>query len=412
MSRASPRRVQRAPGRVAPQRRLPKAVLPDAVLPDAVLPDAVQPETAAPVLEPVHGPTLTLFDPLEAHTPASRRRGRPRRAEGLDDPVAATGLREQPWPVSRRRGEATVAKAAVAHAATDERPAVVIPETCLSLLRANDRHELPCPLVANAYRTEDAAEGPLRVLAKVNAPQRLREALRRPGLVARPIQLGTLADPYLDVEREQRLTRALLEILAEARHPVGLLTASPAVVRDLDLLADLASRQQALVLMRITPEVCPLGLVGEPATAPAAPAAAKRGRKAAPVVPAAPGAPQRDQLAASPWLNSLARLAAAGVPVGVVLDLAADGLDTRSLLAPDGDPARRAAWLALFTQLRAAGATLWRCPLPTDRLADALALGDLAAAAGLSGPWPTLDVRPFVAPAAVLPSGPRQVTLF
>ncbi len=394
MSRATPRRVQRAPGRVAPQRRLPRAVLPEVI-------DAV-PQTA---LEPVAGPTLTLFEPPEAGLATARRRGRPPRSEVADSTAAAApGLREQPWPVSRRRGAASDARADA-----DERPADVIPETCLSLLRANDRHDLPCPLVANAYRTEVDAAGAVHVHAKVNAPQRLREALRRPGLVARPIQLGTLADPYLSVEREQRLTRALLEVLAEARHPVGLLTASPAVVRDLDLLADLASRQQALVLMRIAPDVCPLGLVDEAAPAGVAPTVPRRGRKA---VPAVPGAAQREQLAASPWLGSLSRLAAAGVRVGVVLDLAAEGLATSALHAPGADPARRAAWLALFAQLKAAGAIFWRSVLPGERLQDALALADLAAEAGLSGQLPALDIRPFVAPAAGVSAGPRQVTLF
>ncbi len=381
MSRASPRRVQRAP-----ERRAPRVTLPEV---------------------PVQGPTLTLFD-LPQTGDRARRRGRPpRSADASTSAQAGDALREQPWPSTRRR--------ATAEAGDEAAPAVVVPETCLSLLRANDRHDLPCPLVANAYRIEPAEDdGPVRIHAKVNAPQRLREALRRPGLVARPIQLGTLADPYLDVEREQRLTRALLEVLAEARHPVGLVSASPAVVRDLDLLADLASRQQALVLMRITPGWCPLSLVAQqkpadPSLTDAAPPATRRGRKP---TPAAPGAVQRDQLAASAWLQSLSRLAAAGIPVGVLLDVAADGHDPADLLSPNADPDRCAAWRALFGQLHAAGARLWRCVLPGDRLDDALALADLAAQAGLSAQLPALDARPFVAPAAVVAPGPRQVTLF
>lgn len=368
---------------------------------------------------PVDGPTLTLFDLPEAVARA-RRRGRPPRTNDTSTPAeAGDARREQPWPSARRR--------ATADAGDEAAPAVVVPETCLSLLRANDRHDLPCPLVANAYRIEPAVgDSPVRIHAKVNAPQRLREALRRPGLVARPIQLGTLADPYLDVEREQRLTRALLEVLAEARHPVGLVSASAAVVRDLDLLADLASRHQALVLMRIAPGMCPLSLVAEhkpvdvslthaatlatsATSATPATSATRRGRKTA---PAAPGAMQRDQLAGSVWLQSLGRLAAAGVPVGVLLDVTADGHDPADLLSPNADPDRSAAWLALFALLHAAGARLWRSVLPGDRLDDALALADLAAQAGLSGQLPTLDARPFVAPSPVVAPGPRQVTLF
>ena len=99
-------------------------------------------------------------------------------------------------------------------------------------------------------------------------------------------------------------------------------------------------------------------------------------------------------------------------PVGVLLDLSADGLDPARLLAPAADPDRQAAWLALFAQLKASGARLWRCVLPVDRRADALALGVLAAQAGLSEALPTLNARPFMAPAAGVATGPRQVTLF
>ncbi len=413
MSRASPRRVQRAP-----ERRTPRVSLPEVADPT---PLTVAVPAPSP---PVDGPSLALFDLPQTGIPV-RRRGRPVRSDGPASPdEAANAWREQPWPTPRRRAAARAAEAAAASAsavADADAAACVIPETCLSLLRANDRHDLPCPLVANAYRIEPAAvgePGPLRIHAKVNAPQRLREALQRPGLVVRPVQLGTLVDPYLPVEREQRLTRALLEVLAEARHPVGLVTGSPAIVRDLDLLAGLASRDQALVLMRIAPALCPLSLVAEPGPAdgPSATAAAPgttrsgtRGRKPA---PAAPGAAQREQLAASAWLPSLSKLAAAGVKVGVLLDPAADGHEPSELLAPNADPDRRSAWLALFTLLHGAGARLWRCALPADRLDDALALADLAAQAGLSGQLPALDVRPFVPPAPVLARGPRQVTLF
>jgi hypothetical protein len=399
-------------------------------LPEVVDPTPLPvPVPVATPLPPVDGPSLALFDLPQTGTPA-RRRGRPVRSDEAPSPVeAANAWREQPWPMPRRRrAEGTAeagaeAESEVASEAGNARAsaAPVIPETCLSLLRANDRHDLPCPLVANAYRIEPPAAGepgPQRIHAKVNAPQRLREALRRPGLVVRPVQLGTLVDPYLPVEREQRLTRALLEVLVEARHPVGLVSASPAIVRDLDLLADLASRDQALVLMRIAPALCPLALVAEPGPVDGQPAAAaalsttrsgSRGRKPA---PAAPGAAQREQLVASAWLPSLSKLAAAGVKVGVLLDLAADGHQTAELLAPIADPDRRSAWLALFTLLHGAGARLWRCALPADRLDDALALADLAAQAGLSGQLPTLDVRPFVPPAPVVALGPRQVTLF
>ncbi len=84
-----------------------------------------------------------------------------------------------------------------------------------------------------------------RLTAKVNAAELLERALSRRGYCVKPIMLGTNTDPYQPVERERRITRAILEVLAEARHPVGIVTKSALVTRDLDILAPMA--QQGLV---------------------------------------------------------------------------------------------------------------------------------------------------------------------
>ena len=80
-----------------------------------------------------------------------------------------------------------------------------------------------------------------RLFAKPDAPRLLREALAKPGYVAAPIAFGTNTDPYQPIEGEWRITRALLELLLETRHPCSITTMSDRVLRDLDLVRPLAA---------------------------------------------------------------------------------------------------------------------------------------------------------------------------
>ncbi|MEY4747918.1 MAG: hypothetical protein RIQ60_132 [Pseudomonadota bacterium] len=91
----------------------------------------------------------------------------------------------------------------------------------------------------------------ITVHAKRNVADRLRQELRRPGYRPRPLCLGAAADVYQPAERQQRLTRAVLAVLVEAAHPVGLTTRSVGVVRDVDLLVALSARGLALVLISL-----------------------------------------------------------------------------------------------------------------------------------------------------------------
>ncbi|MEL6245837.1 MAG: PA0069 family radical SAM protein [Pseudomonadota bacterium] len=91
-----------------------------------------------------------------------------------------------------------------------------------------------------------------RLFYKPNAPDLLRRELARPGYRVRPIALGVNTDAFQPVEREQRLTRTLLEILSEHRHPVSLLTKSALIQRDLDLIAPMARHGLARVGVSIT----------------------------------------------------------------------------------------------------------------------------------------------------------------
>jgi len=79
-----------------------------------------------------------------------------------------------------------------------------------------------------------------RLFGKANAAQLLREELSRPGYRCEVIALGANTDPYQPVEREQRITRAILEVLREFRHPVGIVSKGSLIERDLDLLAPMA----------------------------------------------------------------------------------------------------------------------------------------------------------------------------
>ncbi|KQR83970.1 PA0069 family radical SAM protein [Sphingomonas sp. Leaf343] len=91
-----------------------------------------------------------------------------------------------------------------------------------------------------------------RLFVKPDAAMLLRTELRKPGYVARPMALGTNTDPYQPIEREWRVTRSILEVLAETGHPVTITTKSDRVVRDLDILAPMAARGLAAVCMSVT----------------------------------------------------------------------------------------------------------------------------------------------------------------
>ncbi|MCJ2085864.1 PA0069 family radical SAM protein [Methylobacterium sp. E-005] len=89
-----------------------------------------------------------------------------------------------------------------------------------------------------------------RLFAKPDAARLLVRELAAPGYSPDTIALGTATDPYQPVERTHRITRGVLEVLRDARHPVGITTKSDLVLRDLDILAEMAA--DALVLVSIS----------------------------------------------------------------------------------------------------------------------------------------------------------------
>ncbi|MBI4696731.1 MAG: PA0069 family radical SAM protein [Gammaproteobacteria bacterium] len=128
-----------------------------------------------------------------------------------------------------------------------------------------------------------------RLFAKPEAAALLRAELAKPAYRCSPIALGGNTDAYQPIERKLRITRGIVEVLAETKHPFTIVTKSALVERDLDLLAPMAELDLVRVFVSVTSLDRGLARRMEPRAA----------------------APQRR-------LETIARLAAAGVPVGVM----------------------------------------------------------------------------------------------
>lgn len=134
-----------------------------------------------------------------------------------------------------------------------------------------------------------------KIFYKTNVVERLREALDRPGYVCSTLAMGTNTDPYQPGERRFRITRQVLETLLEYRHPVSIVTKGAGVLRDLDVLGEMAADGLATVMVSVTTLDNALKTKLEPRTAsPAARLRAVRalhragvptGVMAAPIIP-------------------------------------------------------------------------------------------------------------------------------
>ena len=91
-----------------------------------------------------------------------------------------------------------------------------------------------------------------KLFAKPNAAALLRQTLAKPGYKPKPIAMGTNTDPYQPIEGRYRITRAILEVALETRHPVTITTKSARVTRDIDLLAELAKLNLVAVGVSVT----------------------------------------------------------------------------------------------------------------------------------------------------------------
>ncbi|KWV96470.1 PA0069 family radical SAM protein [Erythrobacter sp. AP23] len=91
-----------------------------------------------------------------------------------------------------------------------------------------------------------------RLFAKPNAAELLRATLAKPKYRPKPISMGTNTDPYQPIEARYRITRQVLEVCLDARHPVTVTTKSDRVLADLDLLEQLAERRLVAVAISVT----------------------------------------------------------------------------------------------------------------------------------------------------------------
>ena len=180
-----------------------------------------------------------------------------------------------------------------------------------------------------------------KLFAKPNAAALLRAELAKPGYRCEPIALGANTDPYQPIEREWKITRSVIEVLAECDHPLTITTKGALIERDLDLLAPMAAKGLVRVFVSIAMLDRELARKLDP-----------RARGAAP-------APRR----------SSRRLSDAGVPVGVnvapVIPQLTDHELEAILEAAAAAGARHAGWTMLRLPLEVA-------PLFRDWLADAL----------------------------------------
>lgn len=91
-----------------------------------------------------------------------------------------------------------------------------------------------------------------KLFAKPDAARLLERELAKPGYEARTIAIGTNTDPYQPIEKQWRIMREILEVLEAHNHPVGIVTKSALVTRDIDILARMAEKNLAKVALSVT----------------------------------------------------------------------------------------------------------------------------------------------------------------
>jgi DNA repair photolyase len=203
---------------------------------------------------------------------------------------------------------------------------VITAESAKSIIARNESPDIPFEQSINPYRgcehgcvycyarpshaylgLSPGLDFETRIFAKTNAAALLRKELSAPGYQCSVISLGANTDPYQPAEREHRITRSILEVLVEFRHPFTIVTKSALVERDVDLIAPMAADNLARVFVSVTNLDPDLARRLEPRAA----------------------APYRR-------LEAIRRLASAGVPCGVlvapVIPFLNDG-DLESILA-------------------------------------------------------------------------------
>ena len=183
----------------------------------------------------------------------------------------------------------------------------VIEEHVKSILSGNDSPDIGFDLSINPYRgcehgciycfarpthsylnLSPGLDFETRIVAKVNAAEKLREAFAKPSYVPMLLNVGSVTDCYQPIERKLGITRSIIEVLSECQHAFSMFTKSSGIERDLDLIAPMAAKGLVAVYVTITTLDPQLARTMEPRAA----------------------APHRR-------LRTIETLAKAGVPVGV-----------------------------------------------------------------------------------------------
>jgi DNA repair photolyase len=229
----------------------------------------------------------------------------------------------------------------------DDEPAAplktqVTEERARSIVSRNESPDVPFELSINPYRgcehgcvycyarpshayleLSPGLDFETRLFAKTNAVELLRAELSRPGYRPSPISLGANTDSYQPIERRYRITRGILELLAECEHPLTIVTKSALVERDLDLLGPMARKNLAKVFVSLATTDRKLARRLEPRAA----------------------SPQRR-------IDTIRALAEAGVPVGVMVAPVVPALSDSSLEASLEAGAAAGASMAGYTIMR------------------------------------------------------------
>lgn len=148
---------------------------------------------------------------------------------------------------------------------------VVLQEKSRSIITTNASPDIPFDQSINPYRgcehgcvycyarpshaywdLSPGLDFETKIIAKPDAPALLRKALTRPGYVCKTISVGANTDPYQPLEASLRTTRGILEVLQEFRHPFTLITKSAMVLRDVDILSEMAGEGLCTVAVSVT----------------------------------------------------------------------------------------------------------------------------------------------------------------
>jgi DNA repair photolyase len=322
-------------------------------------------------------------------------------------------------------------------AAGEERPLAteVVVERPKSALTRNDSPDIPFDRSFNAYRgcehgcaycfarpthafhgLSPGLDFESRLFAKPDGPRLLRTEFAKPSYRPAVLAMGTNTDPYQPIEGRFRITRAVLELCIETAHPVSITTKSDRVLRDIDLLTDLAARKLVRVMLSVTTLDAALARALEPR------AAAPHRRLLAVRTLAAAGVPV--SVSASPMIPALNDHELEAI-VAAAADAGADHVTAIPIRLPYEVAPLFEAWLRhhrpdranrILSAIRAMRGGRLNDPRFGSRMQasgawGALLLQRLAAARrrhGLDGPFRALALNQFRHP----PADPRQGDLF